>query len=143
MSMDHHFISLAIGGDIQNVITKEYVTAAEMIMLRSIHGDHAITNIRPTGSFDHDTDAERNRLGELYDDATVEQVFGKYGEIPNSLSAAKIEDSYMDQVWLTENKGKAKKVAKKPAAKKRARTDSGHFVADDPATPENEAYVED
>mgnify|MGYP005658162365 FL=1 len=63
--------------------------------------------------------------------------------MPDSLSAAKIEDSYMDQVWLTENKGKAKKVAKKPAAKKRARTASGHFVADDPATPENEAYVED
>ena len=43
-----------------------------------------------------------------------------------------------------------KDAPKKPAAKKRgraskrARTDEGHFVADDPSTPDtNEAYVED
>jgi len=28
-------------------------------------------------------------------------------------------------------------------ARKRARTEDGHFVKDDPATPENEAWVED
>ncbi len=63
--------------------------------------------------------------------------------MPVSFSAAKSEDSYRDTVWLKGTKGKAKKVAKKPAAKNRVRTGSGHFVADDPATPENEAYVED
>lgn len=36
-----------------------------------------------------------------------------------------------------------KKAVKKPTVKKiRARDDKGHFVADDPNTPENEAWVE-
>jgi|TARA_R110000744_G_scaffold153933_6_gene268499 hypothetical protein len=40
------------------------------------------------------------------------------------------------------------KVAKKikavvaPMGKKRARTDKGHYIADDPTTPENEAWVD-
>lgn len=141
--MEYHFASLAIGGDITHVIAKDYVTASEIVMLRHIHGDHAVTNIRPTGTFDHDADAERDRLGELYDDAIVEQVFGKYGDMPTSLAAAKIEDSYMDQVWLTQNKAAPKRAAKKAASKKRARTKEGHFIADDPATDANEAYVEE
>ena len=29
------------------------------------------------------------------------------------------------------------------AGKKRARNDKGHFIADDPNTPENEAYEEE
>lgn len=141
--MEHHFASLAIGGDITHVVAKDFVTASEIVMLRHIHGDHAVTNIRPTGVFDHDSDAERNRLGELYSDSIVEQVFGKYGDMPGSLAAAKIESSYMDQVWLTENKTQPKKAAKKAASKKRARTEAGHFVADDPTTDANEAYVEE
>lgn len=141
--MEYHFASLAIGGDITHVIAKDYVTASEIVMLRHIHGDHAVTNIRPTGTFDHDADAERDRLGELYDDAIVEAVFGKYGDMPTSLAAAKIEDSYMDQVWLTKNQTKPKKAAKRAAPKKRARTEKGHFVADDPTTDANEAFVEE
>jgi len=38
-------------------------------------------------------------------------------------------------------KAKTKKTTKKAPAKKRARTSKGRFVADDPSTPENEAYV--
>mgnify|MGYP003306831905 CR=1 FL=1 len=68
---------------------------------------------------------------------------GKYGDVPATLAAAKIEESYMDQVWLTEAKAKPKKAAKKAAPKKRARTKEGHFVADDPTTDANEAFVEE
>jgi hypothetical protein len=35
------------------------------------------------------------------------------------------------------------KKAAAPAGKKRARTDKGHFVKDDPNTPENEAWVDE
>jgi len=38
-------------------------------------------------------------------------------------------------------KAKTKKTTKKAPAKKRARTSKGRFVADDPSTPSNEAYV--
>ena len=35
------------------------------------------------------------------------------------------------------------KKAAAPKGKKRARTDKGHFVKDDPNTPENEAWVDE
>tara|TARA_R100000655_G_scaffold34408_1_gene67011 strand:- start:631 stop:837 length:207 start_codon:yes stop_codon:yes gene_type:complete len=38
-------------------------------------------------------------------------------------------------------KAKTKKTTKKAPARKRARTSKGRFVADDPSTPGNEAYV--
>tara|TARA_X000000368_G_C23002606_1_gene699669 strand:- start:512 stop:706 length:195 start_codon:yes stop_codon:yes gene_type:complete len=35
----------------------------------------------------------------------------------------------------------AAKVAKSDPAPKRARSNKGHYIADDPSTPENEAWV--
>ena len=40
-------------------------------------------------------------------------------------------------------KDKPKKKAKAPEGKKRARTAKGHYVKDDPNTPENEAWVDE
>ena len=51
--MDYHFVALAIGSDITHTITKDYVTAPEIVLLRAIHGETAVSEIRPTGSFDH------------------------------------------------------------------------------------------
>ena len=138
--MDYHFVALAIGSDITHTITKDYVTAPEIVLLRAIHGETAVSEIRPTGSFDHDSDAERNRLGELYNDEKVEEVFGKFGEVPATLADAKVEESYMDKMWLRDSKEAPKKAAKK-TTKKRARTAKGEFVKDDPTTDENEAWV--
>ena len=46
-----------------------------------------------------------------------------------------------------EGRGKAAKTSSsdssKPSRKVRARTEKGHFVKDDPNTPENEAWVEE
>lgn len=42
--------------------------------------------------------------------------------------------------WGESLDAKATTAKKAPAKKKRARTKSGHFIADDPSTPENEAY---
>jgi len=42
----------------------------------------------------------------------------------------------------TQPKKKAKK-ATPPEGKKRARTSKGHYIADDPSTPENEAWVDE
>jgi hypothetical protein len=40
-------------------------------------------------------------------------------------------------------KPKTKKKSKAPEGKKRARTAKGHYVKDDPNTPENEAWVDE
>ncbi len=45
-------------------------------------------------------------------------------------------------IAATQPKKKAKK-ATPPAGKKRARTAKGHYIADDPSTPENEAWVDE
>ena len=37
--------------------SSKFVTPAEIVLLRQIHGDHAVTNIRPTGTERGDADA--------------------------------------------------------------------------------------
>ena len=44
---------------------------------------------------------------------------------------------------IAATKPKKPKKATAPAGKNRARTASGHFVKDDPNTPENEAWVDE
>ena len=44
---------------------------------------------------------------------------------------------------IAATKPKKPKKATPPPGKKRARTASGHFVKDDPNTPENEAWVDE
>ena len=72
------------------------------------------------------------------------EVFGQYGELPTTLAESRIEDTLLDPVWLSEKKKKPapkKKAAK--TTKKRARDAKGHYIADDPATEVNEAFVEE
>lgn len=59
-------ISLALGGDTGNVIQKYAVTAAEIAVLKAIHGDDAVSNVRPTGEVTISHRNERARLFDLY-----------------------------------------------------------------------------
>lgn len=131
--------TVAIGGDIRSVVPKTLVTPAEIMLLQSIHGDDAVTNIRVDGSFDVTSDAERDRLGSFYGDQKVVNLFNQYGDLPNTLEAARIPDVLLDPTFTPEKK----KPAKKKTTRKRARDENGHFVADNPETPENEAYVKE
>jgi len=131
--------TVAIGGDIRSVVPKTLVTPAEIMLLQSIHGDDAVTNIRVDGSFDVTSDVERDRLGSFYGDQKVVNLFNQYGDLPNTLEAARIPDVLLDPTYTPEQK----KPVKKKTTRKRARDENGHFVADDPQTPENEAYVKE
>jgi hypothetical protein len=131
--------TVAIGGDIRSVVPKTQVTPAEIMLLQSIHGADAVTNIRVVGELDATMDQERNRLGSFYKDEKVIGMFNQFGDLPATLEAARIPNELLDPSWKPE----PVKPVKKKATKKRARTEKGHFVKDDPATPENEAYVEE
>jgi len=48
-----------------------------------------------------------------------------------------------DKAPLLSKLAKATKKVIAPKGKKRARTDKGHYVKDDPSTPENEAWVDE
>lgn len=131
--------TVAIGGDVRAIVPKPMVSVPEILMLQAIHGADAVTNIKVIDTQDVSNEEERDRLGRLYGDDKVVGIFNQFGDLPESLAAARIADEMLEPVWRSEQ---AKKPAKKAAPKKRARTSGGKFVADDPETPENEAYVE-
>ena len=130
--------NVAIDGNIGNVINKEYLSIPEIVMLRNIHGETSVFNIIVDGSYDHDDKVERDRLGNLYGDQKVVDVFGAYGALPQTFEDARIDDGYFDKMYLQEKTTKAKPKSK--ATPKRARDNKGHFIADDPSTEVNEAY---
>jgi hypothetical protein len=131
--------TVAIGGDIRSVVPKTMVTPAEIMLLQSIHGDDAVTNIRVNGELDATMDQERNRLGEFYGDGKVVGLFNQFGDLPNTLEAARVPAELLDPTFKPEKK----KPVKKKTTRKRARDENGHFIADNPETEINEAYVEE
>ena len=131
--------SVALNGDIRSVVPRKSVTPAEIMLLQSIHGPDAVTNIKVIGEMDGTMDSELDRLGRFYGDQKVVNQFNQFGDLPTTLDAARIGEELLDPTWKPE----PKKPAKKTTTRKRARTAKGHFVKDDPTTPENEAYVEE
>ena len=134
--------NVAIGGDSRAVVNRPYCTVAEVLLLQSIHGQDAVTNIKVYNTLDTDDTKERDRLGHFYGDEKVVSLFNQFGELPKVLADARIPNEILDPVWLNEKSKAPKKPVKRTTTKRRARTAKGHFVKDDPDTPENEAYVE-
>lgn len=64
--MDVADIQLALGGDKGNTISKFFVTASEIAVLREIHGDESVTDILPRGQKQISHRAERERLLAIY-----------------------------------------------------------------------------
>jgi hypothetical protein len=138
--IEYASIDIAIGGDARATIRKQPVSIPEIVLLRAVHGDDAVTNIRILGTWDCDDDTERDRLGNFYKDTTVQRIFQQYGPLPKNLKEARIPDVLLDPLYAKEVSG-SKPVAKK-TTRKRARNTDGSFKADDPSTPENEAWEE-
>mgnify|MGYP001361605020 CR=1 FL=1 len=138
--------TLAIDGDVRATIQKPYVSIAEIVVLQHLHGGDAVNNIKVVDISRKTDDEERDHLGKIYKDGKIIEIFTQYGKLPHSLKDARINDVLLDPVWL--NDGKPSPHSKKPVKEKkttqtRARNDKGHYIADDPNTPENEAFVEE
>lgn len=58
--------SLALGGDQGNTVPKFGITAAEIAVLRVIHGDDAVTNIEPAGEVKRTDRQEIARLTQVF-----------------------------------------------------------------------------
>lgn len=71
-----------LAGNVQNEVPKIEVTAAEIIVLRHLHGEDAVVDIKPTTMDKRSHEEERDRLSRLYTAVTkdgvpvVEQLFG-------------------------------------------------------------------
>jgi len=64
-------------------------------------------------------------------------VFQKYGDLPKTLKDARIGEALLDPVFVKEL---SEVPAPKKTIRKRARKADGSFKADDPTTPQNEAW---
>lgn len=135
--IEYGSVDIAIGGDSRAVIHKNTVSIPEIVILQSLHGDDAITNIRIDGTWDTPDDVERDRLGILYKDSKVIDVFQKYGDLPKTLKDARIGEALLDPVFVKEL---SEVPAPKKTIRKRARKADGSFKSDDPTTPQNEAW---
>lgn len=89
---------VAIGGDPRAVVAKQSVTPAELVLLQRAHGDDAVTRIAVLETDTRTDEDERDRLGSRYGDEKVIQAFGQYGDLPQTLKAARIAENLMEEV---------------------------------------------
>jgi len=75
-------------------VYKDGCSVAELVILRYIHSDVAITEIEKTGTKPGDSASERDHLNKIYREGKIAAVFGPYGELPMKIAEAKIPDSY-------------------------------------------------
>lgn len=81
-----------IGGSVLNEVRREGITAAEMLVLRAMHGDDAVLELSRAGDNpDLAVDGEYERLSHVYNAKIVREVFGVPfsarlpEDLPNSL----------------------------------------------------------
>lgn len=59
-------VLVSLGGDHGNTVSKFQVTAAEIAVLRAIHGDDAVNDVEPRGDIVRSHREERGRLLSIY-----------------------------------------------------------------------------
>lgn len=64
--MQTYTAKLRLSGSLFNEVHKTDLTAAEATVLRRLHGDDALVDIKPGKQVDRDDDEERKRLLEIY-----------------------------------------------------------------------------
>lgn len=65
-----------IMGQVQDEVSKTDVTQAELTVLKSIHGDDAVVDVKQSGEIDRHEAEERERLEMIYGDGTIGKLFG-------------------------------------------------------------------
>ena len=122
MKSEIYSCCVAIGGDIRSVVTKPLVSIAEIMVLQHIHGPDAVTMIKPVGTTNDSNEQIRDELGRAYGDEKIVELFNQFGELPKTLSEARIPDTLMDPVHLHDQKTKpVKRRTVKPKAKPKAK----------------------
>jgi len=89
--------NVALGGELGSVIVKEGLTVPELAILRYVHLPTSVTNICLTGKDDYDTEGERYRLGKVYSDEKVMEIFGQFGELPMQIKTLNIDSNLMEE----------------------------------------------
>jgi hypothetical protein len=84
--------TVRLSGSNDNEVPKIGLTAPEILILRSIHGDDAVVRIVETSQDKRSNAAERERLTQLYGLPAVNKIFpGAYTPLPTELPKAERE----------------------------------------------------
>lgn len=79
-------------GKMNHQLLKSDLTAAQIIMLKAIHGDHAVTDIVETGNSDLPVSGEKGRLTAIYGGERFAAVFpGAFPQLPTDLAQVNID----------------------------------------------------
>lgn len=121
-------ILVSLGGDTRNTVPKYEVTAAEIVVLLTIHGDDAVHDIKPRGFVDRSTRDEMDRLHAAYGAAKdsegkrlIDQVYpGRAPVLHMDLSSLELEDAHYAATARETPEAKAKA---KPRAKGKAKAE--------------------
>jgi hypothetical protein len=67
-----YYCVVRVGGSLYNEVEKHGITAAEIIMLQSIHGEDAVRHIKEIGESDENDMSIRDRMANFYGTGHVE-----------------------------------------------------------------------
>lgn len=77
--MDRCACMIALGGDIMNIVARgddnDAVSWPEVQVLRVIHGQSAVTDVKPIFKEDTTPAEEKARLAELYGEELIDKIF--------------------------------------------------------------------
>jgi hypothetical protein len=81
-----------LAGDLNCEVPKQGVTAPEVLVLRSLHGDDAVVDLVASGDRKVKQTDERMRLGEIYGHDKVVKLFGEHAQLPTKIALTGDED---------------------------------------------------
>lgn len=93
-----HFVtcSVRLSGDLRSVVVRDTfapVSWPEVEILRAIHGDDAIVDVKPFASVEQTPKAEKERLALKYGGETVENIFpGRNPQMEMEAKGAKLPE---------------------------------------------------
>jgi hypothetical protein len=94
-------VRVSLGGDHGNTVPKDRATAAEIAVLRMIHGDEAVQEVEPiAGEVPTNHNAERARLERLYGkmvnghEVLVSRIFPVGSRVTETLAELKIPEDF-------------------------------------------------
>tara|TARA_S200002703_G_scaffold21880_3_gene18493 strand:- start:406 stop:786 length:381 start_codon:yes stop_codon:yes gene_type:complete len=111
MKQKTYTISIALNGNLHHVVQRTGCTVAEVDFLRRTHGQAAVFDIMESGTIDTDSHEERDRLGRMFTDIKVYEVYGDIADLPSDITKLKISPDL-----IKEPPKKSGRPAKKKAA---------------------------
>lgn len=89
--MEYANAEIRLAGSRDNTVIKE-ISAPEIPLLKAIHGDDSVINIKLSRTEDINLKSERERLTSSYNKDLVEKLYpGVLGKIPSTLAEVGIE----------------------------------------------------